>query len=285
MRILFTIPHFYGPKPKRESKCRHGAHEDAGDRVKALSACLAALHQIYGEAQCVMQLARKQTGPTNQKTKARVRVVICTTGNQHLLAQLPVGQDLFEHYPSDANPERLGFLCQETLAERLGDFDYYCYLEDDLILHDPWLFTKLVWFNGHVGQDKLLLPNRFERGVGPLAHKAYVDGDLARRVTARFQDVDDCPWLESEVLGTKVVFRRPLNPHSGCCFLNAEQMQHWSAKRHFRDRDTSFIGPLESAATLGIMRTFKIYKAAMENASFLEIEHYGARFLSLIRKP
>ena len=144
---------------------------------------------------------------------------------------------------------------------------------------------KLAWFNGHVGQDKLLLPNRFEMGSGPLVHKAYVDGDLARRATARFQNVDDCPRLQSEVLGTKVVFRRPLNPHSGCFFLNVEQMQHWAAQPYFLDGDTSFVGPLESAATLGIMRAFKIYKPAPENASFLEIEHYGSRFLSLIREP
>ena len=48
-------------------------------------------------------------------------------------------------------------------------------------------------------------------------------------------------------------------------------------------RDTSFVGPLESAATLGIMRTFKVYKPARENANFLEVEHYGRRFSSLIR--
>ncbi len=44
------------------------------------------------------------------------------------------------------------------------------------------------------------------------------------------------------------------------------------------------IGPLESAATLGIMRSLKIYKPAPENANFLEVEHHGCRFIRLIRK-
>ncbi|HVW37506.1 MAG TPA: hypothetical protein VHB99_09375, partial [Pirellulales bacterium] len=69
------------------------------------------------------------------------------------------------------------------------------------------------------------------------------------------------------------------NPHSGCYFLSAAQMAHWAAQPFFLDRDTSFVGPLESAATLGILRAFKIYKPAREQAAFLEIQHHGAQFL------
>jgi hypothetical protein len=57
-------------------------------------------------------------------------------------------------------------------------------------------------------------------------------------------------------------------------------MAHWAAQPYFLDRDTGFIGPLESAATLGIMRTFRVYKPANENANFLEIEHYGNGYIS-----
>ncbi|NEP47205.1 MAG: calcium-binding protein, partial [Okeania sp. SIO2H7] len=77
-------------------------------------------------------------------------------------------------------------------------------------------------------------------------------------------------------------FQRTLNPHAGCYFLNAEQMKQWASKPYFLDRDTNFIGPLESAATLGIMKTFRIYKTAGPDASFLEIQHFGTTFLSLI---
>jgi hypothetical protein len=62
-------------------------------------------------------------------------------------------------------------------------------------------------------------------------------------------------------------------------------MAHWMRQPHFLDRSPAFIGPLESAATLGIMRTFRIYKPARENASFLEIEHFGTGFLSQLRRP
>jgi hypothetical protein len=79
-----------------------------------------------------------------------------------------------------------------------------------------------------------------------------------------------------------VVFQRALNPHSGCFFLNAKQMAYWASQPYFLDRDTSFIGPLESVATLGIMRTFRIYKPGPAYASFLEIQHFGTAFLNLI---
>ncbi len=242
-----------------------------------------ALHQLFGAGQHVMQLAERRTIPANRQFLSEIHVVVCTTRDQHVLNQLTLDRSLFQHYPTDEDPAMLGFQCQGILRDRWGNYDYYCYLEDDLILHDPWLFVKLRWFNGHVGQDKLLLPNRFELGTGMPVHKVYVDGSLRRDVTARFQDVNDCPRMESQVLGTDVVFQRPLNPHSGCWFLSAEQMRHWIRQPFFLARDTSFIGPLESAATLGVMRAFKIYKPAPENASFLEIEHYGNRFLSLLR--
>ena len=46
--------------------------------------------------------------------------------------------------------------------------------------------------------------------------------------------------------------------------------------RHDATRST-----LQEAA--GIMRTFRVYKPAVENANFLEIEHYGTGFISQLR--
>jgi hypothetical protein len=48
---------------------------------------------------------------------------------------------------------------------------------------------------------------------------------------------------------------------------------------HFFDRTSRFIGPLETSATLGILRTFRIYRAAPRNADFLEIQHFGDGYL------
>jgi hypothetical protein len=56
-------------------------------------------------------------------------------------------------------------------------------------------------------------------------------------------------------------------------------MLRWSRSPEFLDRDASFIGPLESGATLGISRCFSVYKPASEYASFLEVRHDGDRYV------
>lgn len=277
MRILFTIPHFFGGGSGKH----RSQGKNAESRMEALAKCIHSLHQHFGPQQDVLQIADKQAQSANCESKAELHIVVFTSGGKHVLDDLPVDANLYQHFPVDVDPMMLGFQCQRMLRDRWGNYDFYCYMEDDLILHDPWLFKKLTWFNKHVGNDKLLMPNRFEVSPSPQRHKGYVDGDLAPRVTQQWQDLSDKPELKSTVMGSTLFFKRPLNPHSGCYFLNAEQMAHWSRQKYFMDQDTSFIGPLESAATLGIMQAFKIYKPAPANANFLEVEHFGDQFLRL----
>ena len=52
----------------------------------------------------------------------------------------------------------------------------------------------------------------------------------------------------------------------------------------FLDGDCSFAGPLESAASLGVMKNFRIYKPAYANAGFLEIRHLHNRYLGVALK-
>jgi hypothetical protein len=286
MRILAAIPHYFRASGRSADGRYHGAvGGPRTERVRALAACISALHQLFGRPQCVIDIAKRTTEPANTLTAGSLDVVVCTAGEDHALADLPLAAGYYERHPTAAEPIRLGFECHEVLRERLGRHDYYCYLEDDLILHDPWFFRKLAWFARDAGDECLLQPNRYEVAVNQTVHKAYVDGDLAPSVTAPFQDVSDRPRLRGEALGSALEFRRALNPHSGCFFLNARQMERWASRSYFLDRDCRFVGPLESAATLGVMRTFRVYKPAPECAAFLEIEHAGAAFLSLIRPP
>jgi hypothetical protein len=286
MRILVTIAHYFraGGAPTGYDRTHASMGKDPRPRLRALTACITALHDLYAGGQCTINIAKRVTEPANPGTAGEVDVVVCTTRGQHLLGQLPVANSFYRHRATDAEPLLLGFECQAVLRDHLGRYDYYCYLEDDLILRDPWFFLKLAWFNRQAGDSNLLQPNRYEVGPHPFVRKAYIDGDMHPRATARFQDVSKGVPLRGKVLDVPVAFRRALNPHSGCYFLAARQMEHWAKQPYFLDRDTSFIGPLESAATLGVMKTFAVYKPALECAAFLEIEHYGTAFLGLIQR-
>lgn len=281
MRILAAIPHFYavGDAHSPDGNWHGSVGEALASRIAAVTSCIAALHQTYGPAQHMIDHGQRVARPANQRSAAMVDVVLCTTGPHHLIGRLPLPEGSFAHRSCDCPGPQLGFECHAVLRERLGDYDYYAYLEDDLIARDPWMFLKLNWFNAQLGDDVLLQPNRYEVGPLGLVNKVYVDGDLAVEVTAPFQDLSVMPVVTAEVFGTTFTFHRAKNPHAGCFFLNARQMAAWVSRADFLDRDTSFIGPLESAATLGIMRTFRVYKTAPDCAGFLEIQHHGTSYL------
>jgi hypothetical protein len=280
MRILVTIPHFFNPQGSGKHDSLNGKKLDL--RVEALSNCIGSLLQLFNTS-FLINIAKRQANLLSQASENQIDIVICTTKDLHLLDQLPISSSNYHHYATTAEPMMLGFECQSVLKDNLGKYDYYCFMEDDLILHDPLFFTKLSWFNSQLGETGLLQPNRYEISSDGPIYKSYIDGDINPSATARFQDISNDSQIVGTILGKQGTFRRPLNPHSGCYFLNSSQMEYWTKQPHFLDKDISFISPLESAATLGIMRTFKVYKPVEDSMNFLEIEHYGKAFLGQIK--
>lgn len=277
MKILATIAHFFDAGGDGYYGSRSA---DAAPRIRALSQAIAAFHQLFGKTQAKL-LNRKQRimVPANAEESYDVDIAVCTTGGKHLMAALDLPEAFFEHRETVAEPMMLGFECHAVLAERLGQYDFYCFLEDDLVLSDPWFFAKLKWFAENAGFEALLMPNRFELSVSEPVLKLYIDGHVSKDFAARWQDITDRGGIAGKIMGRAVNFERPTNPHAGCFFLNAAQMESWAAKPYFLDRDVSFAGPLESAATLGVMKTFRIYKPAAAQAGFLEIRHAHPRYL------
>lgn len=255
---------------------------DSTARVRALTDCIAAIHQQFGGAQFSLDHGQRKGLPANEALRHTVDIVVCTVKDMHLLGELPLPAGAYHHQLTEADPTLLGYECHAVLKERLGAYDFYCYLEDDLILHDPLLFMKLNWFNQVTTKDDLLQPNRYEIALKGNVNKVYVDGELPLRSTVRFQKITDHHQIRAKVLGQVVTFQRTLNPHSGAFFLSDSQMRSWVDKPYFLDRSASFIGPPESAATLGIMKTFRVYKPALSNAAFLELQHCGSSYLDLI---
>ena len=282
MRILFAIAHYHKVKP---DGLYGSVAQDAEIRAAALREVLTSIHALFGRSQCLIEHHRRRTLMVNQRDKNFVQIVVCTTKGHHALDHLRKVEDprVFHHLETGAEPMLLPFECQALLYNNLrNQYDYYCYLEDDLIFHDPMFFLKLQWFVKHAGEDCILQPNRFEYGPGYGFRKGYVDGPLVARATAKWQDMNDRPVLKGTCFNQEMIFAKTLNPHSGCFFLTRKQMAYWATRPWFLDRDTSFIGPLESAATLAMMKTFRVYKPGPDNAGFLEIQHYGEMHLKKI---
>ncbi|MBP2316569.1 hypothetical protein [Azospirillum soli] len=280
MRILITIPHYCGP-PKPDATVRYGStHGDQADRVTALRDAIIACHRHFGpQGMMHSQGAKRIVRRSNTGFVTGIDVVVVTTGGRHLLDALDLPAGFFEHQPVDAAPMMLGFACHKVLAERLGRYDYYGYIEDDLVIEDASFFDKLSIFNKVHGESSVLLPNRYETALVSNYRKLYIDRAMLEHLPIQSVEGDDRRIIQGPFLNRTLVLERPSNPHSGCFFLDERQMRIWRSRPFFLDRDTSFVGPLESAATLGILKTFKIFKPHESCASFLEIRHACNRYL------
>ena len=249
MKILFVIPNFCNP----QGGGKYGSlGPNIQPRITALNLCVSAIKQLF-EAQYIIDISRMQAVKANDQYEYESDIIICTTGSSHILQHLQAKAGSYTHHQTNSEPMLLGFECQKVLRENLGKYDYYCFMEDDLIINDPLFFLKLDWFNSHTQNDVILLPNRYEVSYTEPYKKVYVDGNINPAATARFQNIAENPEIRGSFLGKDIMFNRPLNPHSGCYFLTDSQLQHWVNRPHFLDMDTGFIGPLESAASLGTM--------------------------------
>lgn len=279
MKILITIPHYYNPEDDQHGSGR----KDPTPRISGLSSCLLNLYSIFGSSQYMIDLFNLKVIKANADSINDIDVVICTTEDKHLLTNSQIPKNLYQHHQVELeDPKYLGFECQKILRENLGKYDYYCYMEDDLIINDALFFKKLIKFNQTYEYINILQPNRYEVSTRGLVLKSYIDGDISPLVMRHFQDFENSPPLKGNFFEQDIVFKKPSNPHSGCYFLTQKQMEYWVNQPQFLDMDVRFVSPLECSATLGLIKTFNIYKPIPQNANFFEIQHYGDAFLTRI---
>jgi len=79
----------------------------------------------------------------------------------------------------------LPFEAQRHLGEILqqssdSPYDIYGYMEDDLVIHDPLFFQKIIWFQHLMGPSEVWLPQRVEFSTRPhFVDHLFIDGPLA----------------------------------------------------------------------------------------------------------
>ena len=285
MRLLFAVVHYY-----KAGDGRHGSlAADPEPRIDALRRLILQIHRLYGQPSGLLNhLQRRVDGVDDGGGPIDLRV--CVSGDHHILDQLSDCDGLYRQeacYPDD--PRLLGFEAHRILleafqaAETAGEpFDYIAYMEDDILLTDADFFLKLRYFNRAFGDQYLLMPNRIEtlEQQGQL-RRFYIDGDYNPAASAAYRRSSD-QLLCFPHLGEMVRFEQPSNLHSGSFFLNREQARIYAGSGHAAVIDTSFHGPLESAATLGMLKTFQGMKPSPNNGRFLTVEHGGRNFMGLV---
>lgn len=240
---------------------------------------MSGLYRCFGRGIAEYSIEKRAATPGPERYELTIAVV--TNKDDHLLSFLPEQKGLYKHVVAEIDdPMFLGFACQRYLGELAGRYDWYGFMEDDLIVHDPFLLAKLNHFSRTFGNDKVLQPNRFECRVTGTIKTFYVDGPIRKGAVDKIRPIQLGERLSCSYLGREIEFIEARNPHSGCYFLNAQQMAYWASQEYFAKPSSAFIGPLESAATLGLLQTFRVFKTAPRYLDYLEIEHYGNKFIS-----
>jgi hypothetical protein len=281
VRILLAVVHYWNP----EGGGQHGSlRPNPRPRIEAFQQLLLALQRVGGR-QAQLNMVQMAAEPANRQLQHTVDIKVITDGEHHILDRLdPPYRGLFQMVITEpASARHLGFEAQRFLASRLDQpYDLYAYFEDDLIVLDPWFFRKIDWFRSQAGDDCLVLPHRIELAPEPHAvDRFFIDGPMPeqdlRRVIPEPQQAIGAPWP-----GATLYFESPRNPHAGCFVLSGAQLHHWTQQPWWQDGDCSWVSPLESAATLGLAKTFRLYKPVMAQASWLELQHWGTSFHCLL---
>lgn len=276
-RIKIVIPHFVASVQSMagEEARKYQSLKNPEERAAALRRCILSLKANFGGDHYAVLMGRERCY-RELAAPDQIDIAVYTLDRNHVVDLVDLPRSAFRHVVVECDPLKLGIVAQEGLKE--SGYDYYCYTEDDIAVHDPSFFQKLQWFTSIYGPAWVLQPNRYEIDRRGRVWKTYVDGGMVPVERTGTATLPGAEVLAQDVLGRRVVFEEPLNRHSGCFFLNRLQRDHYMAVNHDLDRQPYYVGPLETAATLGVMRAFRVLKATGASKDFLEVEHVGARF-------
>jgi hypothetical protein len=272
LRILVAIPHYF--RVLKDGAAIYSSQIEPLGRIAALNGAIVALHRNFGPERHTLD----GTTLPDEGDRHILDIVIVVSGDDHVLAECGLDAPAYSIERVGGDPTLLPFHASRILGERSGAYDFYCYLEDDLIIHDREFFTKLVWFQHNFGAQAVLMPVRFEMSSRGIPAKVVIDSVLPEEYLLPFRRPNQRIEISAAWHESMQTFEIPDNPHAASYFLSQEQMSYWMRQPSFSDRDKSWIGPLESAATFAIGRTFDIYKSSNPDPFFLEIEHYGTRY-------
>lgn len=266
----FEVIHFFADSPlpieKRPQVLVAIAHitssEEAHDRQKAASK--------------VERLQQTIDGLLTSLAHSDLQIIVYTVPQRQITHFLPQYQQerISVKEIADCDPMYIGFQAQDGLADRVRDFDWYIFIEDDIVISDSLFLEKVSSFCRYTPRHNMLLfPHRYEMYNGK---KSYIDLTVA--VKPSWDRV-----TSFEIGGVK--FSECSNPHSGIYCLSQAQMKYWiKSGRRWKNRSL-MVGPLESAATFCLQECFTIYKPHPHNLNYFEVKHFDTKYSKLYADP
>ena len=289
-RVSVAIAHYFRETSKEigYGSSRVGARLA---RQVALSRCLGSVlglgrlpkDVILNMAEQVIEVAPSRQDSTTQLEGVVVDVHLFVTGDAYL-------QEICDYFAPRITLHRLELEDPRTLPmaashwlrhQQESDAHLHVYLEDDLIIQDPYFFDKQVWFTERTQHQFVLMPHRLEPCLIDASRQLCVDGPV--KLVGQEEQV----WSDQEQQiargtywdGRSVGFALASNPHSGSFCLSERQRQHLKDQNAVPNE---FVGPLETAATGTVWQHFPVWKPMWPDRDFLSVEHGHPSFLGYI---
>ncbi|QVV67088.1 hypothetical protein [Synechococcus sp. LA31] len=286
MRVQVCIPHYFrehtdpGDNPNGYGSLRSGAKLQ---RSIALARCITALLDLQRKQEtCLLNINQKSIEHwQNKEEQLEISIHVFTDGINRL-------QDTLDIYKNNItisdkqlkNPRELPLECRDYLIKNETDADLLFYMEDDIIINDRLFFDKQKWFIHNTSHNCSLMPHRYERIDQGSLETLIVDGSLRPDFINRFTNPQKNA-ANGQFRGSDFVcFDIADNPHSGTFCVSrdqAEKLRDLSLPRE------GFVGPLETAATLTVLKFFPVMKPSIQYWKFLSVEHGHPSFLPLIK--
>ncbi len=272
MKVLFVIPHYF---KALEDKSRYASHSASAmsTKLQALNTVIYNIDNLFGNRHFGAVHKTVEMEKLINQFAFDFDIKICTNESDHLVGDLEFGSEIFEHIPLKVDPLLLGFYAQAVMSELKGNYDYYCYLEDDIIINDQFFFKKLDMFNRVANPRHLMQPQRYESAIynGKLKKdfltKVYMDYQI-------FKTKDNIDRYELEIMDSKIIVSATTHPHSGCFFLNSEQFEYLQQKPVWANTfNINRNMALDLAATKAIGENFRVFKPHRNSMNFFEVEH------------
>lgn len=282
MLVRVFIPHYF---QEVEGGTGYGSGQPGSRlaRSLALARCISSLLNLQRDKTDVALNIGEQTidylpDPDSKPAKIplKIQITICTDG-QHQL------DEIIKFYRAQIScvsiqledPKLLPLKTRDLLVNDPHPADLSLYLEDDLVITDPEYCDKLLWFAARTNNAMTLMPHRYERidtkGIGIM----LADGPLASRFIEKFMKPQKDVAIENYQSNRKISFDLASNPHSGTFALTNQQRSMLQAQELPYE---GFVSPLETAATLTVLKFFQVLKPSFRDRDFLKIEHAHASF-------
>lgn len=276
IRVLVCIPHFFR-RNSPESGYLNGSNLDPLEKRLAefrlsyqqITSIVAKVHFTLGSEG---RIANETVQPVTQTTQGDV--IIVSVAEENLIRELAQGAAINARLWAGP-PRQLGYQCRRIFARHLGGYDLYCFIEDDTTITDPAFFRKVAKFYQTHGEDKVLLPNRFEIfSLQARGWRTYLDRPVFPALRMAEQPGPD--FLTLADFDGDVVFEKTRDSQAGAYVITDTQLKRWMAEPDFGAPSESQLqakaDPME-LAMIPMGGRLPIYRPAKENLDFLQVHH------------